>query len=121
MYARRSGERFFSLPPFEAWSFPKNILVALIVGFICEKISGWNEGMYVLKQAGANLGALTWTLFAVQGLSVVCFFMGRFGFPKIARVVIIILAPFVPIVGGVLSILGIADIGIDLRKRIGRK
>ncbi|MDR3322475.1 MAG: YybS family protein [Synergistaceae bacterium] len=121
LHARRGGEHFFRLPPFEVWSFPRNILVALIVGFICEKIGDRNEGIYVLKQAGANLGVLTWTLFAVQGLSVAYFFMGRSGFPKIVRVVIITLAPFVPIMGGVLSILGIADIGIDLRKRIGRK
>ncbi|MDR3332224.1 MAG: YybS family protein [Synergistaceae bacterium] len=120
-FARRGNAELFRLPPFGAWSFPKNIIVALVVGFICEKIGNRYEGMGVLRQVGANLGALTWTLFAVQGLAVLYFFMGRFGFPKIARVVIIVLAPLVPVMGGILSILGIADIGIDLRKRVGRK
>jgi uncharacterized protein YybS (DUF2232 family) len=116
-----TGEGFFKLPPFGKWSFPRNILVPFAVGILCEFVAERSQGSYLLAQVSANLGAVTWTLFAVQGLAVAYFFMELRGFPKIIRVVIIVLTPLFQVLGGIFSIVGILDIGFDLRKRAGRK
>jgi uncharacterized protein YybS (DUF2232 family) len=121
VHTARAGESFFKLPPFGEWKFPRNILVPLVVGILCEFAAERNQGAYLLAQISANLGAVTWTLFAIQGLAVAYFFMELRGFPKIIRVVIIVLTPLFQVLGGIFSIVGILDIGFDLRKRAGRK
>jgi uncharacterized protein YybS (DUF2232 family) len=117
LHRLRSGENFFQLPRFERWSFPRNILAALVVGFICERIGNTNPDLYVLRQVGANVSALARALFIVQGLAVACFFMNVRGFPKAANIVIIVITPLVSILGDIFSVVGIVDIGVDLRKR----
>ncbi|MDR1472685.1 MAG: YybS family protein [Synergistaceae bacterium] len=115
-HSRRGGGGFFSLPPFGSWRFPKNILLALVVGFLCA--SAPEEGRYyVFHQVGINLNALTRTLFILQGLSMACFFMERRGFPKFLRAVMIALAPLVSILGDICAVFGLLDIIFDFRKR----
>jgi uncharacterized protein YybS (DUF2232 family) len=117
LHRRRTGEDFFELPPFGSWAFPKNTIIALVIGFVCELAAGWKpEISYTLKQLSANLGAITWTLFTIQGLAVAYYFMELRGFPKITRVAIIVLTPIIPVLGIIFSVVGIVDIGIDLRK-----
>jgi uncharacterized protein YybS (DUF2232 family) len=121
IHRARSGDVFFKLPPFAKWSFPKNVVVALAVGLACEFAAKSRPDAYLLAQVSANLGMVTWTLFAIQGLAVAYYFMELQGFPKIIRVAIIALTPLVQLLGSVFSILGIIDIGFDLRKRARRK
>ncbi|MDR1515736.1 MAG: YybS family protein [Synergistaceae bacterium] len=121
IHTARGGEAFFKLPPFGKWSFPRNILVALVVGLVCEFASRGNPDSFLLAQVSANLGALTWTLFAIQGLAVAYCFMEIRGFPKALRVVIIILTPLSQFLGSIFSIVGIIDMGFDLRKWARRK
>ncbi|MDR0615484.1 MAG: YybS family protein [Synergistaceae bacterium] len=121
IHRSRSGDAFFTLPPFARWSFPRNVVVALAVGLVCEFAARGRPGAYFLAQVSANLGMITWTLFAIQGLSVAYYFMEMHGFPKIIRVAIIVLTPIVQLLGSIFSIVGIIDIGFDLRKRARRR
>ena len=119
--ASRGGEAFFELPPFGEWSFPRNILGALVVGLVCGYASRVSPGAYFLAQVSANLGSLTWVLFAIQGLAVACCFMEARGFPKALRIAIILLTPITQYLGSLFSIVGIIDMGFDLRKRARRR
>jgi uncharacterized protein YybS (DUF2232 family) len=121
IHTARGGEAFFKLPPFRNWRFPGNILLALIVGLVCEFASRGNPDSFLLAQVSANLGALTWTMFAIQGLAVAYCFMEIRGFPKALRVVIIILTPLSRFLGSLFSIVGIIDMGFNLRKLARRK
>ncbi|MDR3353668.1 MAG: YybS family protein [Synergistaceae bacterium] len=119
--ARRGGTAFFSLPPFGNWSFPRNILLAFVVGFVCGMISEGDSGTYLVKQVGANLDAVTRSLFIIQGLSVIYHILGLNGVPKIMRIALVVLAPFISLAGNICVIVGIFDMGFDLRKRVGGK
>jgi uncharacterized protein YybS (DUF2232 family) len=117
----RCGEGFFSLPPFRTWSFPKNILLALLAGFLCG-LAPEDGNYYVLRQVGLNLNALTRTLFILQGLSMVYFFMERKGFSKspfskFPIAVMIILTPLIPVLGDIYAVFGLLDIILNFRKR----
>ena len=118
LHKKATGEAFFELPPLTTWTFPQNILFAMIVGLICELISQKIDNPYFLRQISLNLVALTRTLFIIQGLAVACSFMEAKSFPKAARIIMIVLTPLISVLGDMLSILGILDIGFNLRKRI---
>lgn len=117
---KRTGEAFFVLPPFSEWAFPKNILFPLIVGFICVRIANIRENLYLLRLMGVNLSELSRTILIVQGLSCACFFMERRGAPRPFRVAVIICAPFISLLGNILAIVGVADMGFNIREKIGR-
>ena len=114
---RRGGKKFFRLPPLGKWSFPRNILLALVVGFICEMLASKDPQLVLVGQLGVNLSAIARTLFIIQGLAVAYCFMERRGFPKVARVAMIIATPIITVLGDILSIVGIVDIGFNLRER----
>jgi uncharacterized protein YybS (DUF2232 family) len=117
MHKRRSGEKFFSLPPFGRWSFPRNILVPLLIGFACEIAGDKFPDIYILRQADVNLSAVSRTLLVIQGLAVAYCFMEFRDFPKAVRIIMIIATPFITILGDIFSFLGIVDMGFDLRKQ----
>ncbi|MDR1885254.1 MAG: YybS family protein [Synergistaceae bacterium] len=118
---RRGNEPFFSLPPFWNWSFPRNILFAFVVGIVCDLISRSRPDLYIVKQVGANLNVATRTLFIVQGLSVSYYILGQRGVPRFLRITLAALTPLVPILGHMCMLVGIFDMGFDLRKRVRGK
>ena len=117
IHRKIAGTPFFSLPPFVEWSFPKNILFALLAGFMCDLVASQNADMQAVRQVGLNLNAVSRTLFIIQGLATACFFLERRGFSKFLRVAIILATPIVTFLGDIFSIVGIIDIGFNLRKR----
>ncbi len=118
IHRKRTGESFFLLPAFGKWAFPKNILLVLLIGFLCDFAASNNPDLSILRQVGANLNAVSRTLFIVQGLAVACFFMELRGFSKFLRIAIIVATPIITLLGDIFSIVGIIDLGFDLRKRI---
>jgi uncharacterized protein YybS (DUF2232 family) len=119
--ARMGKGAFFSLPPFGSWSFPRNILIAFVVGFLCNIVSEGSSSAHLLKQVGANLDAVTRSLFIIQGLSVIYHILGASEVPKFMRVALVALAPLISPVGNICVIVGICDMGFDLRKKVGGK
>ncbi|MDR3076887.1 MAG: YybS family protein [Synergistaceae bacterium] len=118
IHRKRTGEAVYSPPPFKDWRFPKSILLALVVGFICGQISSGDNGSYLMRQIGANLTELSRTIFILQGLSCAYFLMERKGVSKPVRITAMLLTPFMPLLGEMSAILGVADMGFNLRERI---
>jgi Predicted membrane protein len=118
IHGKRTGEILFALPPLGLWRFPKNILIALLLGIFLELIATHNEGMEVVLQAGENLGAVIRSLFVLQGLSVTWYFMEIRAWPRFAGIAVL-LSAVLPFFGDIFSIVGVLDIGFDLRKRTG--
>jgi uncharacterized protein YybS (DUF2232 family) len=117
IHKRRTGEVIYCLPPFKSWRFPRNVLFALVVGFICEQVSSVVSGnAYLLKQIGANLSELSKTIFVLQGLSCAYFFMEKRGIPKPMRIITVIMTPLVSFLGDIFAIIGVADIGFNFRE-----
>ena len=118
IHRKRTGEVVFRLPPFNSWRFPKNILFALAVGFLCELISSSaGRNAYLMRQMGVNLSELSKTIFVLQGLSCAYFFMERRRIPKPMRIITVVMTPVIPFLGNIFAILGVADIGFDFRER----
>ena len=117
---KRTKEAFFILPPFSEWAFPKNVLFPLVVGFICAQIAKSRENLYILRLMGVNLSELSRTILIVQGLSCACFFMERRGVPRPFRIAAIICVPLVSLLGDILAIVGVTDMGFNVRDRIRR-
>jgi uncharacterized protein YybS (DUF2232 family) len=69
---------------------------------------------------GVNLSELSRTILIVQGLSCACCLMERRGVPKPFRVAAIIFTPFVSLLGDILAIVGVTDMGFNIRERIRR-
>ena len=120
IHKKRTGTKIFTLPPFGDWRFPKSILIALLTGFVCVRVSDGRENLYLVRQIGANLSELSRTLFVVQGLCCGYFFMARRGIPKLFRIMTMTLVPFVPFLSDIFAIVGVADMGFDLRERFRR-
>jgi uncharacterized protein YybS (DUF2232 family) len=117
VHKKRTATRIFTLPPFGDWKFPRSILMALLIGFICVRITNGRENLYMVRQVGANLSELSRTLFIVQGLCCGYFFMARRGIPKLLSVMMIAVMPFVPFLSDIFAIVGVADMGFNLRER----
>jgi uncharacterized protein YybS (DUF2232 family) len=120
IHKKRTETTIFTLPPFGDWRFPRSILIALVTGFICLRISDGRENLYLVRQIGANLSELSRTLFIVQGLCCGYFFMARRGIPKLFRIMTAAMLFFVPFLSDIFAIVGVTDMGFDLRERFRR-
>ncbi len=117
-YIRRSGSHIPRFPPFREWSFPKSFiwyyLLALILSFI--NMSEGQEG--TLNTISANLMPVMETGMIIQGLAFMFFF---FHLKKVTVVLPLLItgAAFVfPFLLPIIRILGIIDLGFDLRTRL---
>jgi uncharacterized protein YybS (DUF2232 family) len=121
LHRRRSGEAFFRFPPFRDWKFSRSVLLALVVGFICGEMAGERADLYFVRQIGANLIAISRTLFVLQGLCCMYYFIATRGFSKLVRLaVMLVFIPLVPFLGDIFAVVGVADMGFDFRKRARR-
>lgn len=119
-HKKLTGNSYFSLPDFERWHFPKNILLAYVLGFTCEFLSEKRPDVILFKQVGINLVTITQALFVIEGLAVVYYLTRQRGFSRIFNIAMLVAVPLVAVLRGIFSLVGIIDIGFDLRKRFGR-
>jgi uncharacterized protein YybS (DUF2232 family) len=69
----------------------------------------------------ANLSFILQMLMVLQGLSFVFYITHVKGYPKAVPIVVIVLIFLLPFILYIVRILGIIDLGFDLRKRLGEK
>lgn len=101
-------------------TFPKSILWYYLITIFATLMMNPEEGTF-WYMALLNLSFILQMLMVIQGLSFVFFFSRLKGWPKAAPVIILILTVFMPIFLYIIRILGIIDIGFDLRKRLDKR
>lgn len=117
LVAKRTRHPLPALPPFREWSFPRSLLVYYFAAFVVMLLFGQElrEGFWL--SALTNGKALLDILFIIQGLSFCVYMAYQKGWSFIQPVLFVLVFLFPP-VASILSLLGIVDIGFELRKRI---
>lgn len=113
---KRIGEKVSHFKPFREWSFPKSFLWYYLVASILVLI-GVEEGtsLYIVTY---NLFPLLEIVMTVQGLAVVFFYCHIKQFNKSIPIIIIVVTVIAPFLLYIYRILGIIDLGFELRKRL---
>jgi len=108
-----------SFPPFRELQLPKSViwyyLIVLILSF---PSFNFEEGSFMFI-AILNLAMALQMLVMLQGFSFIFYFSYQKGYSKAIPVIVTILAFILPILLQFVRILGIIDLGFNLRKRIG--
>lgn len=113
---RRIGVTAPKFKPFHEWSFPKSFLwYYLIVSILF--VIGFDEGT-LLFTIIFNLTPILEMIITIQGLAVVFYYFHIKRVNKAVVVVIVVLSILLPPILLIYRILGIIDLGFELRKRI---
>ncbi len=114
---KRLGREVPVFRPFREWMLPKSILWYYLITLVLSMILQPEKGTYIYT-ALLNVLYVLQTLMAVQGLSFLYFFAHLKGWSKGILVLITIIS--IPLLY-LVRILGIIDLGFDLRQRLQRK
>ncbi|MGQ9621995.1 MAG: YybS family protein [Candidatus Caldatribacteriaceae bacterium] len=109
---KKIGLSFPDIPPFSAFSLPKSVFWAFVLGWVLILFGGSST----LGKIGMNVQMVTQLLFLLQGLSLVYYFLERYIHSKLVRVGILLFLLFQPFFSFLLSWLGVFDVFLDLRK-----
>ncbi|WP_069363601.1 YybS family protein [Salisediminibacterium beveridgei] len=113
---RKGGHEIVRFPPFRTWGFPKEFiwyyLVILMLSFVT-----FESGSAVFI-AVENLLPLLHIIMTIQGLAFIFFYFNYKGRSITWPVIIVILAVLLPIFLQLIRILGIIDLGFNLRERM---
>lgn len=116
---RKSGRKISALPPFRAFSLPKNIIMGSLIIYLLSYITA-NMGIIDKSLIMFNLELLFTFVFSIQGLAVVFYFGYMKKIPKF--VLIIVAGIFIMTWLGqtFLFLLGLTDVVLDIRKRFSQ-
>lgn len=120
LIANRLGVPIPALKPMREWSFPRSLiyyyfLTLILLLFVYKSVADTFFGSAIL-----NLKVILDLLFTIQGVSLCLFFFHLKEWKKITPILIVSLFIF-PLLTNILSLLGIFDLGIGLRKRLERR
>ncbi|WP_088036662.1 YybS family protein [Evansella clarkii] len=113
---KKSGYITERFPPFREWSFPKSFIWYYLLTFILI-FTDPEEGT-ALFIATANLMPLLEAVMIIQGFAFIFFFFHKKGRSVAFPIIIMIISFLLPLLLTVVRILGIIDLGFDLRKRM---
>lgn len=119
-FLKRFGIKVPAWPPFRELNLPKSILWYYLIAMIAALIMQPEKGTYWFW-AISNLTFILQMLMVLQGLSFVFYVTHIKRYPKAVPIIVIILTFLLPFVLYIVRILGIIDLGFDLRKRLGEK
>jgi uncharacterized protein YybS (DUF2232 family) len=117
---KRFGLKVTHWKSFRELSLPKSILWYYLITAILSLILKPETGSY-LYLALWNLAYILQILLVFQGLSFVYFICHLRGMPKAVPIIITVLGLIQPMILYIIRILGIIDLGFDLRKRLQKK
>lgn len=114
---KRLGYQPAHLPPFRDWCFPRSIIWYYLAVTILMMV-GLDNGS-ILYLATINVFAIIEVILAIQGFSFIFYYFYRKGTSKAVPVLVVLLSFFLPFIGlYIVRIIGIIDLGFDLRKRL---
>jgi uncharacterized protein YybS (DUF2232 family) len=118
---QRLGTPAPGFPPFREWQWPKSVLFYYLAILVISMLVGVSraEGWYVT--ALMNIKPIFDIMMMIQGLSFVFFFSHAKGWGRGLPIIAIILAFLFPPFPFILTLIGILDLGMNLRKRSIRK
>ncbi|MGA5689606.1 YybS family protein [Cytobacillus pseudoceanisediminis] len=117
---KRFGIQVESWKPFREMSLPKSILWYYLITIIASFLFNPSEGSYWFM-ALVNIAFILQIFMVIQGLSLIFFFSHLKGWPKAVPVLAAVFTFLMPFLLYIVRILGIIDLGFDLRQRLGKK
>lgn len=106
--------------PFKDLQLPKSLLWYYLLVLVASVIFTPEQGSY-WYMALVNLTFILQFMMVIQGVSFVFYFSDYKELPKFLPIMITILTFFLPILLYIVRILGIIDLGFDLRKRLPQR
>lgn len=115
-FVGKTGRRIASLPPFRAFSLPKNIVLGSLLIYLLAYLSA-STGLIDKSLLMFNLELLFTFVFSIQGLAVMFYFGYWKKIPKVVVLVVAAIFVFTWLGQTFLFMLGLTDIVLDIRKR----
>jgi uncharacterized protein YybS (DUF2232 family) len=119
-FLKRFGIKVPYWPPFRELNLPKSILWYYLITMIAGLIMQPENGTYWFWVI-SNLTFILQMLMVLQGVSLVFYVTHIKEYPKAVPIIVIVLMFLLPFILYIVRILGIIDLGFDLRKRLGEK
>ncbi|OEH91738.1 YybS family protein [Bacillus solimangrovi] len=113
---RRKNDNIPSFPPFSEWIFPRALLWYYLIVSLMFYI-GISQGTW-WELVILNLFIVLEAVMTIQGLGFIFFFARWKGLAKPIPIIITIVAIILPFLLYLIRILGIIDLGFDLRQRL---
>lgn len=119
-FMKRFGIQVPVWRPFRELNLPKSILWYYLITMIVALVMQPEQGTYWFWVI-SNLSFILQMLMVLQGIAFVFYFTHIKGYTKAVPIIVIVLMFLLPFVLYIVRILGIIDLGFDLRKRLGEK
>jgi uncharacterized protein YybS (DUF2232 family) len=119
-FMKRFGIKVPVWRPFRELNLPKSILWYYLITMIVALVMQPEQGTYWFWVI-SNLSFILQMLMVLQGIAFVFYFTHIKEYTKAVPIIVIVLMFLLPFVLYIVRILGIIDLGFDLRKRLGEK
>jgi uncharacterized protein YybS (DUF2232 family) len=117
---RRFGIEVRGWKPFRELTLPKNLLFYFLIAVIASLIINPENGSYI-NLALTNMVFILQLLMIVQGVSFIWYFSHLKGWPKAVPIFTTIALFVLPLLLYIVLIVGIMDLGLDLRKKLTKE
>jgi uncharacterized protein YybS (DUF2232 family) len=117
---KRFGVSLSDWKPFSELTLPKSLLWYYLISMIASMAINPTEGSY-WHLALTNLVFILQFCMIIQGISFIFYFFKLKGFPKGLAVTVAIFSLILPFLLSIVRILGIIDLGFNLRQRLEKK
>lgn len=118
-FINKSGRKISVLPPFRAFSLPKNIIIGAVIIYLLSYITA-NMGIIDKDLIMFNLELLFTFVFSIQGLAVIFYFGHLKKIPKIVLFIVSGIFMLTWIGQTFLFLLGLTDVVLNIRKRFSQ-
>lgn len=117
---KRFGVNVPQFPPFRTLKFPRSILWYYLITLIISFVADLEEGTY-LYLVVMNAAYILEMLLLIQGLAFIFYYSYLKNWPKAIPIMAAIMTFLWPIFFSIVRLLGIIDLGFDLRERLAKK
>jgi uncharacterized protein YybS (DUF2232 family) len=117
LIGKRLGYPVPALKPVREWSFPRSLLYYYVAALIGLFLIGQEPEGTFWSSAVLNVKVMLDGIFALQGLAFCLFAIHLYGWKRLAPALVVSLFIF-PFLTTILSLLGIFDLGLQLRKKL---